>query len=609
METTKTEVGQLIRDMEQEYVYGTTTISKYVDFSMYEVINTIDAYLNSKHLTGDKDSLGREKPFFNIVLAIRNIWYRATDLDRKNIRVKARKGEDLIASYLFNIHVRNWMRDAKFGQFLNDWGLQLASYGSAVLKFVEKKGELISRVVSWNNLIVDPINFEDNPVIEVLELTPAQLRKRKEYDQDVVEALIDATDSRKTLDGQEKDQKSNYIKIFEVHGELPLSYLTDDEKDEQEYTQQMQVISYVAGEEGKTDDFVLFRGKEQQNPYMLTHLIKEQGKTLSLGAVQTASESQWMINHSMKSIKDYLDLASKIIYQTGDKGYINQNILENVEMGQILTYDAQKSPNGLTPVNNGQHNIESLKVYSDMWKGLAQEVSATPDITRGENMPSGTAYRQAAIVASEAASNFKMMIENKSLAVEDMFERFITPYILKKMDTTDEIVATLGDYGIDKIDQRYISNEAVERFNRKAVKLALEETDEVPDLGMEAQAVRQELSQLGGQRFIKPSDITTMTWKDVLKDFKANIEYEITDENTDKQATFETLSSVLQTIAGNPMILQDPNARMVFNKILEETGRVSPVEMEEAQSQPMPAMPVSGGQQVGAGMMQLNQPQ
>lgn len=595
-------IGQLVRDMEQEYVYGSTSISKYVQFSMYEVINTIDAYLNSKHISGDKDSLGRDKPFFNIVLAIRNIWYRATDIDRKHIRTKAVKQKDQLPSYLFNIHLKNWMKKNKFGQFLNDWGLTLASYGSAVVKFVEQKGQLVSKVVSWNNLIIDPVCFEDNAVIEVLELTPAQLRKRKEYDQEVVEALIEAVDSRKTLDGKEKDNKDNYIKIYEVHGELPLSFLTDDDEDDTEYAQQMQVISYVAGEEGTTDDFILYSGREEKNPYMITHLIKEDGKSLSMGAVQVASESQWMVNHSMKNIKDYLDLVSKVVLQTGDKSYVNQNVFNNIETGQIMYFDYQRDPNGLRPINYGQHNIESMKVYSDMWKGLSQENSSTPDISRGENMPSGTAYRQAAIIQQEFYSNFKMMVENKGLALEEMFDRFITPYILKKMDNSDEIVATLGDYGIDMIENVYVSNESKRSFNRKAVEAVLNDT-ELPNLEQEEAQIKQQLELGGESRFIKPSDIPNKTWKDIIKGYESSVEYEITDENVDKQTVFDTLTTVLTTIASNPMVLQEPNTRMLFNKILEETGKVSPVELRQTQS----AQPTMVGQGSGAMLEQLAQ--
>lgn len=50
----------LVREQESNYVEGTANISKYVDFNMYEVVNTIDAYMNSVHLSGSKDALGRE---------------------------------------------------------------------------------------------------------------------------------------------------------------------------------------------------------------------------------------------------------------------------------------------------------------------------------------------------------------------------------------------------------------------------------------------------------------------------------------------------------------------------------------------------------------------
>jgi hypothetical protein len=38
------------------------------DFDLCENINKIDAYINSRHVSGKTDSMGREKPFFNIVI-------------------------------------------------------------------------------------------------------------------------------------------------------------------------------------------------------------------------------------------------------------------------------------------------------------------------------------------------------------------------------------------------------------------------------------------------------------------------------------------------------------------------------------------------------------
>ena len=593
MQKTQESVGGLIRNLENDFINGTTTISEYVSYSLYEVLNTIDAYLNSKHLTGDKDSLEREKPFFNIVLAIRNIWFRATDLDRKHIRFKSDKASDEFANYLATIQLQRWMDKENFGQFLNDWGLMLASYGSAVCKFVKKGGRLVPSVVSWNRLIVDSVSFEDNPVIEILELTPAQLRMNKAYDQDQVENLIDAVRTRQTTGKVNKDNISNYIRLYEIHGQLPLSYLTGKEKDEKTYVEQMHVVSYISGDKkGEYEDFTLVSGRAE-NPYMLTHLIREDGKTLSLGAVQTASEAQWMNNHTIKNIKDQLDLSSKIIFQTSDPNFVNQNILKKIEQGQILI-TAKDQP--ITHVASQANDITSLQNFGMAWKNLAQEQTSTPDILRGENMPSGTAYRQAAIIQQESHSNFEIMKENKGLALEQMMRRWITPHLMTKMDTTKEISADLDAYGIDKIDKRFIRNTAIKEFNSKVVALALEETDEVPNLDQEMQGVKQQLDEQE-MRYFKPSDIKTKTWKEYLKDYEGEASYEIVPENTDKEATFTTLSTLFTTVATNPMILQDPNAKMLFNKILSETGRVSPMEIKEMNQTATPAMaqPMAGG--------------
>jgi hypothetical protein len=113
------DIGALIRKTEQEFVSGTTHRSKYVDTSLYNDINTIDAYLNSVHISGKYDNLGREKPFYNIVKMARNVWYRATDIDRKNIVISPTKIKDTLLSFFATIKLQKWMKAADFGTFLN----------------------------------------------------------------------------------------------------------------------------------------------------------------------------------------------------------------------------------------------------------------------------------------------------------------------------------------------------------------------------------------------------------------------------------------------------------------------------------------------------------
>src|SRR3990167_3044619 len=133
-------VHEIIRQAETNYLNGTAKIGKYVDFSMHNTVETIIAYLNSKFTGsgGDKDSLGREKPFFNIVIASANIWFRATDIDRKDISIAPSGISQVAGAFLATIHLQEWMKKARFGTFLNEWGRVLARFGSAVVEFIER---------------------------------------------------------------------------------------------------------------------------------------------------------------------------------------------------------------------------------------------------------------------------------------------------------------------------------------------------------------------------------------------------------------------------------------------------------------------------------------
>lgn len=581
-------IQSLVRKAEQNYISGSTTISKYVQHSMYETLERIEAYLNSVHISGSKDSLGRDKPFFNIVTAAVNIWYRATDIDRKDIRIKPTKSSEEVLAFLATVHLHNWMKKTQFGTFLNQWGRALARYGSAVVKFVEKDGTLYANVVPWNRIIVDAVDFSNNIKIEKLYMTPAQLRMHSEYDQEQVENLIaNAQGVRENLDKQKKDLLSGYIELYEVHGELPLSFLTRKDTDEKIYRQQMHVVSFIeAKETGKYDDFSLYKGKEKKDPYMITHLIEEDGRTLSIGAVEHLFEAQWMQNHSVKTMKDTLDLASRLIFQTSDGNFIGRNVLKAVETGDILI---TKLGEPLTQLNNSKQDITSLQNFANQWRVLAQELTSTPDALRGNTMPSGTPYALGTMLAQNAGSLFEIMTENKGLAIEDMLRNYVIPHLKTKMNNGNEIAAVLESYDLTKIDSMYIPNEAVRRYNTQAKETILSGGIPSPyQSDIAQQQIKDHLAPLGATRYFTPDDAKKMKWNELFKGFEWECDVEITNEATDKQAVLTTLSSMLQTAVNNPELY-----KLISSKIMEVTGVISPIEIKNTNIQPQPMRPTN----------------
>lgn len=607
---TKDSIGEVVRQMETAFISGGGTLqSKYVTSDLYEDISKIYAYLESKHTSGETDSKGRDKPFFNIVLAARNIYYRATDIDRKNIQVAASKLKQTIPAFMATVLLQNWMRKENFGAFLNAWGIDLAGFNSSVIKFIESNSQLHCMTTPWSRLICDQINFDANPKIEILELTEAELYQRVEthgYDKDIAEKLCDALQARELTDRQKQDQKTGYIKLYEVHGNLPFSFVTGKDTDQDKYEQQMHVISYVASKEkGKFDDFTLVKGRETQDPYMLTALLPATDGSVSLnGSVKNLFEAQWMMNHTVKSIKDQLDLSSKLLFQTADANFVGRNVLNAIETGDILIH-AVNMP--ITQVQNNSHEVTVQESFADMWKGNAREMNGTSESMEGSTPPAGTAWRQVNQLLQESHSLFELMTENKALHIEQMLRRFVIPFLKKQMDTSEEIAATLEAHNITKIDSIYAPIEAINRHNDSMINDVL--ANKIPDFhkaGLSTDdsvqqhlgIVKSELSSQGNQRFFVPDDMSDQTWKDALKDLEWELEINISGEAQDKQMVLETINTALMAVT-NPMYANNPAAQMLVAKALSQSGVVSPIEISTMTAptpqQPLPQSPVPVG--------------
>lgn len=591
----------LVRKSEENYTSGTVKLGEHVDWSMHDTIERIYAYLNSKHISGSKDSLGRDKPFFNVVTAAVNIWYRATDLDRKDIRFVPTSKSTVLLAFVANVLLQNWMEKANFGVFLNKWGRTMAQYGGAVRKFVERDGELHADVVPWSRMIVDPIDFDALPRIEKFYKTPGQLKQMATpghpnyagYDLDQVKSLCDAADGRKNIRGEKKDNMDEFIELYEIHGLLDAQLLEDEpnpDLEEKEYVQQMHVISFIETKSNEYSDFTLYKGREKKDVYGLDALIEEEGRTLPIGAVEILFDSQWMQNHSMKAWKDNMDLASKMVFQTADGNFVGRNVLNAIENGQILIH---KENMPLTKVANDEYDLSNVQAFQSQWRMVASELTSTPDAIKGNTLPSGTPYSLGAYLGAQANSLFEIMTENKGLALISMIKDYVVPNIKKKLKNKDEVVAILDNAGIREIDSMYIPKAAVKNFNRKAVTGVIDalETGDMSTIpqpynrDLEENEVMQEMAQYGNKRFFTPDEYGDLNWDEVFKDFQwDNLRIEVTNEQADKQAVLQTLASLYTaTVQVDPVA-----ANVILGKVLTETGVVSPLEVSTLSSRPAP---------------------
>jgi hypothetical protein len=254
--------------------------------------------------------------------------------------------------------------------------------------------------------------------------------------------------------------------------------------------------------------------------------------------------------------------------------------------GDILIHEENKP---LTQLANSSHDITALQNFAMAWNNLGKEITSTPDAIRGNTMPSGTAFRQVAILNKESSSLFEVMVRTKKRYMEKILREFVVPHLKKKIDTNEEIVAILDSQGVSQIDQMYVPKEAVKRNNEYlkneilSGKIAFN-----PDLQSLQKQIQEEQNMLGNQRFIKPSDIESKTWKDILKDFEWEMDIEITDRDVDKQTMATNLIDLFKTLV-NPNVqqfIQTPQGKMLYHKILESSSTINPIQLPQTVATP-----------------------
>jgi hypothetical protein len=83
-------IYEFVKEQRDSYRSDTASITDGYDLSQYDTLRT-RLYHNSKFTTGNTDSLGREKPFYNVFKFRVNVATRATDLDTKDVQIQSER--------------------------------------------------------------------------------------------------------------------------------------------------------------------------------------------------------------------------------------------------------------------------------------------------------------------------------------------------------------------------------------------------------------------------------------------------------------------------------------------------------------------------------------
>jgi hypothetical protein len=565
-----------IRRESQDFLYSYIAPVPGYSFNQYMMIKKCYLYLQNRYET-DSSFLGRRRLFFDIITPPCEVAEKMLNVDTKNIKlIPVNDPKNYFPVYLLEKELKVWLKRSKMGKVLNQIASEAPRYGSVVLEKTKKGAE----VVDLRRLFLDPsVDYiKDSRFITTVHyMSETQLR---ETDWENVEQAIDLFKNSQAPDSFE-DKSGNLnlimssplIKVYKRYGEVPKSWLDGGSDDKP-----VKALYIVAGpdylnknSEGKVVGelgVVLFKSEwNKEYPFKDFHYNKVKGRWLGKGVVESLVDVQVRVNEIKNQKRVSMEVSTVHLFQTKDKT-ITRNILTDLQSGDLVY-----SQNGIEPIVNEERNLSAFDSEETSYLNQADKLTFAYEAVRGEQPTATTPLGTTQIAVAQASSVYGFKRQNLDLMYQEFFNDFVMPQLLKDL-TPEHIMRFTGTtQEIEKLDEAAANIYA----NEVIIKAAIGGERITPELQEQAKKKAfDEYRKLGSNRYLK-----------LKENFYGNVEYEfdfnIDNEQIDPQTIVQNIQAIIPFFE-NPAILQDPRAKVVFNKLSQQLG-ISPAELELAEGQ------------------------
>lgn len=569
----------------ENYNNGYITLIDGLTFSQWQTLKKIEYYSNSKYLTGDKDELGRDKPFYNIVNYRVNVAVRATDIDVKDIKIISDNPNFAEYAFLYNHEAYEWMKQSDFSLFLNQFGQTRARYGGVLVKKCQYKEpgeqeELEIEVVPWKNVITDQVDIENGVITEKHYMLPNELAEKKDVWENVDKALELSTNMEKNLQKGVAQTATNRIPVYEIEGVFPETFDPEIGEDGDKHTFKLMRF-IVAGDAGK--QVLLFKEDLEESQYKYLSWEKIPGRGLGRGVVEEGFEAQRWTNDAVIGETNAMTLSGKVVMVT-DSEDVGNNAITDLVNGSVVKIKRGESVQSLSMLPSSFPEYNNLKTS---WDTQVQRSTNTFDAVTGETMPSGTPLGSLAIQAQQASSYFDYKREEAGIFITELFNDWVLPFLAKRINKEHILSSEFGQDELMKMDEAFATHLVNEELKKKVLAGVIVSPEEY-QAGIDF--TKNKLAQRGNRRFLEvPSG-----W---FKDFKPKVSVIVTKELKDIDVEKKNLEYISMIFAKNPQAMQDPVMAKIIGRMAELSGILSPGQIagmsNSAQKMSIPQQPTA----------------
>lgn len=539
-------IHSIVNEFVEGYPDDNREIVEGLFYNAFNTFKTIEYYTSSKYLGGQTDTLGRDKPFRNIVNFRLNTAVKATEFDTKDIQLTTDDGGDYVRTMLLSRELHDWFKEVNFAKTINEMIYIRPKYGELMVKKVEKDGQLKIEIIDWRNIIVDPCDPLEGMIVELHSYRPHELQDKKwDY---VDEIISEYEDGKNALGGTEEDE----IIVYETTGYFKDSDINDSEDG-----------TYKLFKVITCKDKILYSKELKDNPYKTLSWEKINGR-LGRGIVEDGFEAQIWTNDAVIKERDMMEIASKIFWKTTDDK-VEDNALIGLDNGSIIHLQDGKD---FVQVNAVPSSLPQLQSIIQAWDDQYQKVSSSFDAVTGESLPSRTPFRTAAVLNQAGSSMFNFRRQEFGIFMTEIMYDWVLPFLSKKITREHILASNFSAEDLKLIDEGFAAFEAKQLIKSRAVNGKIAEEIVTPPAMLEElkTKVMGELGKTKARRFVKIPE-------NYFKDLKVKIDIITTGENTDKAAMFESLNNIFVAYAQNAdAVRNDPVLSKLFERIVDLSG-------------------------------------
>jgi hypothetical protein len=520
-------------------------VTENVSYDMRNVIEKARKNYLGVYENPTDEATGREKVWYPLTESIVENVIKNIDVDTKDINLRGKNPTATAVATIDRKVVRDQLRDAGIGEFLDMVDRHRAIDGTSVVKTwigENFKGEkaLKFKIVDNLNFFIDPRadNIQEaDGVIERHIMDINEYKSQKGWKD--TDKVVGSTNLNRTYNIEGNDTLNNIpeVDVYEYYGLFPKSWISGEEEDKDKYTYGQIIVS------GLDDDAGVLNHIEERDdrlkPYEEVWYTRINGRWHGRGIPEKLFMIQSYINETLN-----LRINNSRIMQVGlfkaRKGQgITQRSLSNLVAGGVLLVNDLNDIEQFN-LNNGSLG-DSIQDEQNMI-GLAQRVTSSFDVSTGETLPSTTTATSAAISNQNVKSAFALLQEGMGMFLQRWIDRHVLPN-LKQIITQDDIVRITGDVeDLLDIDEAIINasvNRAVADYVATNASIPSPEMVEIA-----RERAQEKLKKQGKDRYFK---------SDVFLSEDYDTEVFVTNEDFDKNTIVQNiLTSIFQLSQVSP---------------------------------------------------------